>query len=154
MHAVESADGESAIQAVVAHEVCAVLLARRAHIDHQDANGCTALMLATIAGSSALLPLLLAGGADPRLRDSFGSSALDYAKAEEHKLIAELLAAAERAENARVACEAGQKKYEDAAARLAADEKELADLRLPRDATDQEGEAKATEEAESKPSKE
>lgn len=137
MHAVESADGESAIQAVVAHEVCALLLARRANIDHQDANGCTALILATIAGSTALMPLLLAAGADPKLHDSFGSSALDYAKAEEHELIAELLSAAERAENARIACEAGQKRYKDAAERLAAceDDKAALDNRSPGDAT-------------------
>merc|ERR1712048_781375 len=97
----------------------------RAAVDHQDENGCTALVLAAIAGSSALLPTLLAAGANTELKDSFGSTALDYAKAEEHDLAAELLLAAGMAEQARVQCETSKQRYEQAAEMVAASEAAL-----------------------------
>merc|ERR1712048_1515652 len=92
----------------------------RAAVDHQDENGCTALVLAAIAGSSALLPTLLAAGANTELKDSFGSTALDYAKAEDHELAAELLLAAGQAEQARVKCEIMKQRFEQAAEIIAA----------------------------------
>ena len=71
--------------------VAETLLDSGAQIDKQDAYGQTALMHAATSGYGEMVRLLVARGADRRLRDSNCSSALDLAEALGHTAVAELL---------------------------------------------------------------
>eukprot|EP00933_Yihiella_yeosuensis_P006034 TRINITY_DN110672_c0_g1_i1.p1 TRINITY_DN110672_c0_g1~~TRINITY_DN110672_c0_g1_i1.p1 ORF type:complete len:231 (+),score=64.44 TRINITY_DN110672_c0_g1_i1:206-898(+) len=119
LFAADAADGASPFDAARAREICILLLNRKADINHQDKNGCTALLSAAIAGSAALLPELLKAGADPRLPDAFGSTAVEYASANGHNAVVELLKAATLASEALKRCEKQEKVYADALAFVA-----------------------------------
>ena len=54
-------------------------------------------------------------GANTELRDSFGNTALDYARAEDHDLASQLLQAAGRAEKARIQVDYQKQRYAQAA---------------------------------------
>ena len=56
------------------------LLARRVDIDAQDKNGYTALMHAAHEGMAQTVAFLLAHGANPNLRATDGSTALDVSR--------------------------------------------------------------------------
>lgn len=56
------------------------LLANGADANERTSGGQTPLILATIFGHTHLLPLLLAAGADPHLRDNLGLNAIDWAQ--------------------------------------------------------------------------
>ena len=56
------------------------LLANGANVNERTSGGQTPLILATIFGHTHLLPLLLAAGADPHLRDNLGLNAIDWAQ--------------------------------------------------------------------------
>lgn len=116
MHAVSSSDGCSASEAVAAHEVCEELVRFGAAVNHQDPNGCTPLLLAALAGSVALVPLLLEARADPTLVDAEGGTAAEYAQAEGHEQVADLIAAAGKAEEMRLSGERQKGRCEDARA--------------------------------------
>ncbi|MCB1761956.1 MAG: ankyrin repeat domain-containing protein, partial [Gammaproteobacteria bacterium] len=60
-------------------------------IDHQDADGITALMEAASVRSESLVYLLLRNGADPRIRDKQGRDATDIAKKRRNKSVISLL---------------------------------------------------------------
>ncbi|CAE8597831.1 unnamed protein product [Polarella glacialis] len=116
MYATDAASGASAFDSARAREICVLLLERQAEVDIQDSNGCTALLLASIAGSTALLPELLKAGADTTLRDCYGSTAVEYARAEGHESVVQLLTAASKASEALQACLRQQQAYEEALA--------------------------------------
>jgi hypothetical protein len=61
-------------------EVLTLLLDRGAVIDARSANGTTALMMAAGYGAIDGADLLLARGADPKLRNSHGLTAADFAR--------------------------------------------------------------------------
>ncbi len=64
---------------------------KRVNLDSRDAQGRTALMLATLHGHSQAVSALLAYGADPNLADASGETPLDAAlAADESEIIAEL----------------------------------------------------------------
>eukprot|EP00931_Biecheleriopsis_adriatica_P088735 TRINITY_DN62985_c0_g1_i1.p1 TRINITY_DN62985_c0_g1~~TRINITY_DN62985_c0_g1_i1.p1 ORF type:complete len:251 (-),score=77.78 TRINITY_DN62985_c0_g1_i1:9-761(-) len=128
IHAVDACDDADTDKAAQHQTLCGLLLKQRANIDHQDENGCTPLLLASIAGSSALLPLLVSGGANLALRDKFGNSALEYAQAEGHDLASALLSAAGRANSARLENAEQRKRYETSLAACTSQLKELEEL--------------------------
>jgi len=57
-----------------------LLLEHHAYIDAASPNGTTPLMMAAFYGTSAMVELLLQEGADPRLRNHQGLTALDFAR--------------------------------------------------------------------------
>ena len=61
-------------------EVIALLLEHHAYPDAESPNGTTPLMMAAMYGNAASVSALLAGGADPTLRNRLGLSALDFAE--------------------------------------------------------------------------
>src|SRR5215212_3514599 len=56
------------------------MLANGADVNERTGGGQTPLILATIFGHTHLIPLLLAAGADPQLRDNLGLNAIDWAQ--------------------------------------------------------------------------
>ena len=66
----------------------------------------TALMMAAIRGSKPLVEVLLESGADPRLEDDKGQTALAFAQKKRHADIAALLSAATTPSTRSVACAA------------------------------------------------
>lgn len=70
-----------------------LLLDEHAYIDAESPNGTTPLMMAAHYGSPAAVKLLLEGGADPRLKNQLGLSAIDFAQRGSRSEAAELIAA-------------------------------------------------------------
>jgi uncharacterized protein len=60
----------------------ALLLDKGARIDDSDDRGRTALMIASEAGHTGVVDLLLKRGADPKLKDKSGKNAADLAATE------------------------------------------------------------------------
>lgn len=75
-------------------DIVAYLLEHHAYIDAEAPNGTTPLMMAAYFGYDSTVKLLLEEGADPRLKNKLGFSALDLAVREGHKNIADMLARA------------------------------------------------------------
>ena len=61
-------------------EVIALLLENHAYPDAESPNGTTPLMMAAMYGNAASVTVLLAGGADPFLKNRLGLNALDFAE--------------------------------------------------------------------------
>ena len=78
-------------------EILQILLDENAYIDAESPNKSTPLMMAAKYGSPAAVKLLLEAGADPRLRNELGLSAVDFAQQGNRRDSAELIAAAIRA---------------------------------------------------------
>ena len=74
-------------------EIIQLLLDNYAYIDAESPNGSTPLMMAAHYGTPAAVKLLLEAGADPRLRNQLGLTAIDFAyqggSADSAELIAE-----------------------------------------------------------------
>jgi ankyrin repeat protein len=77
--------------------VIQLLLDENAYIDAESPNKTTPLMMAAKYGTPAAVKLLLEAGADPRLRNELGMSAVDFAQQAQRKDAAEMIAAAIRA---------------------------------------------------------
>lgn len=77
-------------------EIIQLLLDENAYIDAESPNKSTPLMMAAKYGSVAAVKLLLEAGADPRLRNELGLSAIDFAQQANRRDAAELIAAAIR----------------------------------------------------------
>jgi ankyrin repeat protein len=60
-------------------EIIQLLLDNYAYIDAESPNGSTPLMMAAHYGTPAAVKLLLDAGADPRLRNQLGLTAIDFA---------------------------------------------------------------------------
>ena len=60
-------------------EVVKILIAGKAKLNKQDANGTTALMYAVLFNRTEIAQMLFNNGADANLKDNTGDSALDYA---------------------------------------------------------------------------
>jgi ankyrin repeat protein len=74
-----------------------LLLDNHAYIDAESPNGTTPLMMAAQYGTPAAVKLLLDSGADPKLRNQLGLTAIDFANRGNRKDSAELIAASIRA---------------------------------------------------------
>ena len=61
-------------------ELIGLLLENSAYIDAESPNGSTPLMMAAMYGSEASVKLLLQEGADPKLKNEQGLTALDFAQ--------------------------------------------------------------------------
>jgi uncharacterized protein len=77
-------------------EILQILLDENAYIDAESPNKSTPLMMAAKYGSPAAVRLLLEAGADPRLRNELGLSAVDFAQQANRRDAAEMIAAAIR----------------------------------------------------------
>ncbi len=73
-----------------------LLLDHDAYIDAESPNGTTPLMMAAHYGSAAAVKLLLEAGADPRLKNQLGLSAIDFANRAGRQDAAELIASSIR----------------------------------------------------------
>ena len=73
-----------------------LLLEHHAYIDAASPNGTTPLMMAARYGTPDAVKLLLEAGADPKLRNGLGLSALDFAKQADRIDAAALISAAIR----------------------------------------------------------
>lgn len=78
-------------------EIMLMLLEEHAFIDAESPNRTTPLMMAARYGSPAAVKLLLEAGADPRMRNELGLSAVDFALQANRKDAADLIAGAIRA---------------------------------------------------------
>jgi len=78
-------------------EIISLLLDKHAYIDAESPNGTTPLMMAAHYGTPAAVKLLLEQGADPRLKNQLGLTAIDFANRAERKDAAELISASVRA---------------------------------------------------------
>ena len=78
-------------------EIIQILLDEYAYIDAESPNKSTPLMMAAKYGTPAAVKLLLEAGADPRLRNELGLSAIDFAQQGNRRDSAEMIAAAIRA---------------------------------------------------------
>jgi ankyrin repeat protein len=74
-----------------------LLLKQHAYIDAASPNGSTPLMMAASYGTSAAVEALLAGGADPTLKNGLGLTAIDFARTGQKPDAVEMLSAAIRA---------------------------------------------------------
>jgi uncharacterized protein len=77
-------------------DVIKLLLEEHAYIDAESPNKTTPLMMAAEYGSTAAVKLLLDEGADPRLRNELGLSAVDFAMRANRKDAADLIGGAIR----------------------------------------------------------
>lgn len=77
--------------------VMELLLEHHAYIDAGSPNGTTPLMMAAHYGSPAAVKLLLDAGADPRLKNQQGLTAIDFARRANREDAAELIARTVRA---------------------------------------------------------
>lgn len=73
-----------------------LLLEHHAYIDAESPNGTTPLMMAAQYGSIEAVKLLLEAGADPRLKNQLGLSAIDFAHRVNRPEAAELIASTVR----------------------------------------------------------
>ncbi|GAB3663239.1 ankyrin repeat domain-containing protein [Ramlibacter alkalitolerans] len=78
-------------------EIIQILLDEHAYIDAESPNKSTPLMMAAKYGTPAAVKLLLESGADPRLRNELGLSAIEFAQQGNRRDSAEMIAAAIRA---------------------------------------------------------
>jgi len=78
-------------------QIIQILLDDYAYIDAESPNKSTPLMMAAKYGTPAAVKLLLEAGADPRLRNELGLSAIDFAQQGSRRDSAEMIAAAIRA---------------------------------------------------------
>jgi ankyrin repeat protein len=79
-------------------EIMNLLLENHAYIDAESPNGTTPLMMAAQYGTPEATRLLLDAGADPRLKNQLGLTAIDFAYRASRKESAELIAAFQRAQ--------------------------------------------------------
>jgi len=70
-----------------------LLLDNHAYIDAASPNGSTPLMMAALYGTPAAVKVLLEAGADPRLKNDQGLTAIDFANRGQRSESAALLAA-------------------------------------------------------------
>ena len=80
--------------------VIQLLLDNYAYIDASSPNGSTPLMMAAMYGSPSAVKLLLEAGADPRIKNALGLTAIDFAERARKSDVTELIAAAIRARRA------------------------------------------------------
>lgn len=73
-----------------------VLLDKHAYIDAESPNGSTPLMMAAMYGTPAAVKLLLEAGADARLKNKIGLTAIDFAQRANRREVAEMIGAAIR----------------------------------------------------------
>ena len=74
-------------------EVMDYLLENHAYIDASSPNESTPLMMAALYGTPAAVKLLLEAGADPRIKNAVGLTAIDFALRDNRKDSADLIAA-------------------------------------------------------------
>ena len=79
-------------------EIISLLLENHAYIDAESPNKTTPLMMAAHYGTREAVKLLLEAGADPALKNELGLSAIDFAFRADRKDVAEMIAAAVRAQ--------------------------------------------------------
>jgi ankyrin repeat protein len=77
-------------------EIIQILLDENAYIDAESPNKSTPLMMAAKYGTPAAVKLLLEAGADPKLRNELGLSAIDFAQQGNRRDSAGMIAAAIR----------------------------------------------------------
>jgi uncharacterized protein len=77
-------------------EIIQILLDESAYIDAESPNRTTPLMMAARYGSTEAVRTLLEAGADPRLRNALGLTAIDFAQQANRRDAAEMIAAAIR----------------------------------------------------------
>ena len=77
-------------------ELIGLLLENSAYIDAESPNGSTPLMMAAMYGSEASVKLLIQEGADPKLKNQQGLTALDFAQRAKRPDAVEAIAAAIR----------------------------------------------------------
>ena len=92
MQAVATTEGEDAKDK--GYQTVQLLLARGAQVDARDDGGETALMYAVRGGKPGLVELLLANKANPSLRNKKNQTALEIARSQDQKKVAEVLARA------------------------------------------------------------
>ncbi|APW42925.1 ankyrin repeat domain-containing protein [Rhodoferax saidenbachensis] len=78
-------------------DIIQMLLNNHAYIDAASPNKSTPLMMAAGYGTSAAVQALLAGGADPMLKNALGLTAIDFARNGQKPDAVEILSAAIRA---------------------------------------------------------
>ncbi|HET8747072.1 MAG TPA: ankyrin repeat domain-containing protein [Ramlibacter sp.] len=78
-------------------EIMQILLDEYAFIDAESPNKSTPLMMAAKYGTPAAVKLLLEAGADPKMRNELGMSAIEFAQQGNRRDSAEMIAAAIRA---------------------------------------------------------
>jgi ankyrin repeat protein len=61
-------------------DITAALIRRKADLNRPDRQGCTPLMLAVESGSERSIVLLVERGADPKVKNKEGKTALDLAR--------------------------------------------------------------------------
>lgn len=77
-------------------EVMELLLDNYAYIDAASPNGTTPLMMAAHYGTAEAVKLLLEAGADPKLKNEQGLTAIDFAYSANHADVADMIAQAVR----------------------------------------------------------
>lgn len=78
--------------------ILTLLLDNHAYVDAASPNGSTPLMMAARYGTIDTVKVLLAAGADPRLKNALGLSAIDFAREVQREDMVALIAGAIRAQ--------------------------------------------------------